>query len=54
MPNGVVVGEVIIVMIQALMLWAKEKGLSDEECKVLMIESIKRIEATRPEDLPDA
>ena len=52
MPNGVIVGEALVVVVQAIMLWAKQKGLSDEECKEFIAEAVKRVEETKPEDLP--
>jgi len=48
-----IIGEVLISAISALLLWAKEKGLSDEEANSLIIETLIRVRQTKPEKLPD-
>lgn len=48
-----IIGEVLITAISALLLWAKERGLSDEQCNALIVETLVRIRATQPEKLPD-
>lgn len=49
----VVIGEVLVSAISALILWAKAKGLTEEQTNKAIQEAKRAIQETRPEDLPD-
>jgi len=50
--EAVIIGEVLISAISALMLWAKSKGLTEEETRKAISEAVKQIEESKPENLP--
>ncbi len=51
--TAVIVSEVLISLISYILIWAKNKGLSDEECNSLIKEAIEKVRQTKPENLPD-
>lgn len=51
--TGIVVGEVLISLISYLIIWAKNRGLSDAECNSLIMEAMIKVRQSNPEKLPD-
>ena len=49
----VVIAEVVGSLVSMILLWAKEKGLSDAECETMILDALIKIKATKPENLPD-
>jgi len=51
--SALIVSEVLISLISYILIWAKNRGLSDEECNNLIREAIEKVKQTKPENLPD-
>lgn len=49
---GIIIGEALVFVIQAIAEKAKASGLTDEQVKDLLFDAMGQVLDTKPEDLP--